>query len=61
VIDQVLTPLEDASVLGTGLTDETSIMCYQIDGNLTTDGVAIPGGTDINKLDYAFAAAVYPR
>jgi hypothetical protein len=61
VIDQVLTPLEDASVLGTELTDETSIMCYQIDGKLTLDGVAVPGGTDINDLDYAFAAKVYPK
>jgi len=61
VIDQVLTPLEESSILGTDQVDETSIMCYQIDGSLTTDGEPIPGGTDINELDYAFAASVYPK
>ncbi len=61
VIDQVLTPLEEASVLGTELVDQTSIMCYQIDGKLTIDGQAIEGGKDINDLDYAFAASVYPK
>ena len=61
VIDQILTPLEESSVLGTDQVDETSIMCYQIDGSLTTDGQPVPGGTDINELDYAFAASVYPK
>jgi Astacin (Peptidase family M12A) len=61
VIDQVLTPLEEASVFGTELVDETSIMCYQINGNLTIDGQPIPGGTDINESDFAFAATVYPK
>ena len=61
VIDQILTPLEDASVFGTALTDDTSIMCYQINGDLTIDGQDIPGGLDINESDYAFAASVYPR
>jgi hypothetical protein len=61
VIDQVLTPLEDASILGTATADVTSIMCYQIDGNLTLDGEPIPGGLDINDLDFAFAASVYPK
>lgn len=61
VIDQVLTPLEDASILGTEHADVTSIMCYQIPGELTLDGIAIPGGLDINASDRAFAAQVYPR
>lgn len=61
VIDQVLTPLEESSILGTTVADPTSIMCYQIDGSLTTDGQPIPGGLDINELDHGFAAAVYPR
>ena len=61
VIDQVLTPLEEASVLGTESVDETSIMCYQIDGRLTIDGKAIEGGKDINPADHAFAASVYPK
>lgn len=58
VIDQILTPLEESSILGTP-TDETSIMCYQVDGSLTLDGIPILGGVDINGADYDFAALVY--
>src|SRR5262249_11858661 len=60
VIDQVLTPLEESSIIGTK-PDVNSIMCYQIPGRLTKDGIAIPGGHDIDKSDYTFAARVYPR
>jgi hypothetical protein len=58
---QVLTPIEDASLLGTESADENSIMCYQIPGALTVDGQPILGGTDIDELDFAFAAQIYPR
>jgi hypothetical protein len=61
VIDQVLTPLEEASLLGTPTADEDSIMCYEIPGSLTLDGREIVGGTDITANDYAFAAQVYPK
>lgn len=61
VVNQVLTPLEEASILGTSVTDQTSIMCYQIEGTLTIDGEPILGGTDINDLDHQFAASVYPK
>src|SRR5262249_10693156 len=61
VIDQVLTPLEDSSILGTATADATSIMCYQIDGDVTLDGEPIPGGPDINDLAFEFAASVYPK
>lgn len=61
VIDQVLTPLEDASIFGTSSADETSIMCYHIEGNMTTDGEPVLGGTDINDLDHELAASVYPK
>jgi hypothetical protein len=60
VIDQVLTPLEEASILGTASADETSIMCYQIEGELTVDGEPIVGGDDINESDHRFASLVYP-
>jgi hypothetical protein len=60
VIAQVLTPLSESSLFGTP-TDETSIMCYQLSGALTTDGKAVPGGVDINATDAKFAAAVYPK
>jgi hypothetical protein len=59
VIDQVLTPLEESSILGTK-TDETSIMCYQIEGKLTRNGKPIIGGLDINETDYQFASQIYP-
>ena len=59
VIDQVLTPLEEASVFGTAVADETSIMCYQIAEELTLDGKPIIGGRDINETDYRFAGLVY--
>lgn len=60
VIDQVLTPLEEASVFGTTLSDETSIMCYQIEAELTLDSEPIIGGVDINETDHRFASLVYP-
>jgi hypothetical protein len=58
---QVLTPLADASIIGSDEADDTSIMCYQIGGDLTVDGQPIPGGNDINANDAAFAARLYPR
>ena len=57
---QVLTPLDQDSIIGTPA-DETSIMCYQIPGEITKDGEPILGGTDIDPSDFKFAASVYPR
>lgn len=59
--EQVLTPLADASIMGTTESDPTSIMCYQIPAEITKDRKAIPGGEDINANDFAFAAKVYPK
>lgn len=61
VINQVLTPLEESSLIGTAVADQNSIMCYQIPGFLTKDGLPIMGGTDIDPSDHAFAALVYPK
>lgn len=58
---QVLTPLAAGSIMGTTESDPLSIMCYQIPGEITIDGKDIPGGTDINAKDFAFAAKVYPK
>ena len=58
---QVLTPLSAKSIMGTTESDTTSIMCYQIPGEITKDGKEIPGGLDINARDYAFAGKVYPK
>jgi hypothetical protein len=57
---QVLTPLEESSLMGTKA-DPKSIMCYQIPGELTKDGKPIVGGKDIDKLDFSFAASIYPK
>jgi hypothetical protein len=60
VDSQVLTPLDEASLMSTPA-DQTSIMCYQLPGLITTDGKPIPGGDDINQTDYAFAGKIYPK
>jgi hypothetical protein len=59
VREQVLTPLDDASIMGTP-TDQDSIMCYQLSGSITKNGQPIRGGVDINESDYAFMARIYP-
>lgn len=58
---QVLTPLEESSIIGTDITDPNSIMCYHIPGSITKNGRAITGGSDINASDYKFAASLYPK
>jgi Astacin (Peptidase family M12A) len=58
---QVLTPIEKSSLLGTEPPDPNSIMCYQIPGTITKDGLPIIGGLDIDPTDYAFAAKIYPK
>jgi hypothetical protein len=60
VDQQVLTPLDDASIFATP-PDEDSIMCYQLPGSITFDGQPIRGGVDVNATDTAFAAAIYPQ
>ncbi len=61
VQQQVLTPLDESSIQGTPDADVDSIMCYQLPGSITTDGQPIPGGTDIDPGDQAFAAKIYPK
>lgn len=60
VIQQVLTPFEVSALKATAATDENSIMCYDLPGSIMKDGIAVPGGTDIDNLDAAFAAKLYP-
>jgi hypothetical protein len=60
VDQQVLTPLDQSSILGTP-PDQTSIMCYQLPGQITKDGSPIVGGLDINPTDFGFAAQIYPK
>lgn len=58
---QVLTPIEQSSLLGTAQSDPKSIMCYQIPGTITRNGKPIIGGLDIDKFDYEFMAKIYPK
>jgi hypothetical protein len=58
---QVLTPIEESSLIGTTHTDANSIMCYQIPGVITRNGQPIPGGLDIDKIDFDFMATIYPK
>lgn len=57
---QVLTPLNDSSIMGTP-PDQDSIMCYRLPGEITKDGLPIRGGLDINRSDFDFAGKVYPK
>lgn len=61
VRSQVLTPLEEGSLLGTAESDPKSIMCYQIPGAITKSGKPILGGKNIDKWDYSFMATIYPK
>jgi hypothetical protein len=58
---QVLTPLEESALIATEHSDVHSIMCYGLPGSIMKNGVAVPGGTDIDRLDRRFVAQVYPR
>ena len=57
---QVLTSLDNASIMGTK-PDQTSIMCYQLPAQITKDHLPITGGVDIDPTDYAFAGKLYPK
>lgn len=61
VEEQVLTPLAKRSIMGTKESDPLSIMCYQLPGKIMKDGKPIPGGDDINSIDFAFARSIYPK
>lgn len=41
--------------------DQDSIMCYQLPGAITPDGLPIRGGLDINATDYEFVGRICPR
>jgi hypothetical protein len=60
VDQQVLRPLDQASILGTPA-DQTSIMCYQLPAQIMKDGKPIVGGIDINATDCAFSGSIYPK
>lgn len=57
---QVLTPLDERSIMASPYADETSIMCYRLPGSITKDGQPIVGGDDIAPQDKAFVGKIYP-
>lgn len=59
-IEQVLNPIEESALLATNLADIHSIMCYGLPASIMKDGIAVPGGTDIDDLDKVFSGFVYP-
>ncbi len=61
VISNVLTPLAQSALLATAQPDQTSIMCYSLPASIMKNGVAVPGGKDIDALDAQFAASLYPK
>ena len=60
-IQQVLTPLNPASIRATEKADTQSIMCYSLPAEIMKNGIGVPGGTVIDTLDASFAASQYPR
>lgn len=59
---QVLTPIENSSLIGNPHPDPDSIMCYQLPEAILKPGEdAILGGTDITASDYKWAGKLYPR
>lgn len=58
---QVLTPIEESSLIGTIKSDANSVMCYQLPGSITKNGKPIVGGSDIDKSDSTFMSSIYPK
>jgi hypothetical protein len=60
-VAQMLTPVEESALLEPTRTDGDSVMCYAFGGDLAVDGRPITGGTDIDALDRAYVAKLYPK
>jgi hypothetical protein len=61
VVQQILTPLEDAALIASPDADETSVMTYSFPGAVTKSGQPIVGGSKITDADRAFVSKVYPQ
>lgn len=56
----VLTPIDDISIMGSTEADDDSVMCYELPAEITRNGQAIKGGPTINDLDYRTTFELYP-
>lgn len=61
VISNVLTPISASALIATAHADQNSIMCYGLPAEIMRNGVAVPGGRDIDTQDGQFAGLVYPK
>ncbi len=61
VEQEVLTPLEECSILGSTGASYLSVMSWQIPAKITRDGRPIIGGRDIDPTDGEIVAGLYPR
>jgi len=59
-VSQVLTPVNEKSVMGSPESDEDSIMCYMLPGSITKDGNPVRGGLNFSATDKKYAAKIYP-
>jgi hypothetical protein len=57
----VLTPIPDSALMASAATDVKSIMCYWLPGTIMKDGVAVPGGPDVDAQDAKYASTLYPK
>jgi hypothetical protein len=60
-IQQILTPPPEGSYRMSATADQRGAMCYMLPRTITWNGQPIPGGTDIDEMDRAFALTVYPK
>jgi hypothetical protein len=59
---QVLTPIENGSLIGNPDPDPDSVMCYQLPATILKPGMpVILGGTDITDSDHLWAGKLYPK
>ncbi len=58
---QVLTPIEERSLMGASPADEMSIMAYSFPSTLTKDRQPIVGGSKLSPIDREFFSKIYPR
>lgn len=60
-IAQVLTAIDPSTIIQTAQADVRSIMCYVLPASIMKNGVAVPGGLDIDATDADFARKMYPK
>lgn len=60
VRQNVLTPLNERSIMGSPTADELSLMCYRLPGSIMKDGQPVLGGEDFSPQDIVTAGKIYP-